>query len=89
MKEEPVEKTEATDETAEEKAPDTEDQALGTAMEIDTSIDVALEQFKKDIQGGGEFLNSAKGLLVFPNVIKAGFIVGGSYGEGALRIGGT
>ena len=88
MKEEPVEKTEATGDTAGEKAPDTEDQALGTAMEIDTSIDVALEEFKKDIKGGEEFLNSAKGLLVFPNVIKAGFIVGGSYGEGALRIGG-
>ena len=29
----------------------------------------------------------AKGILVFPNIIKAGFIVGGQYGEGALRKG--
>jgi lipid-binding SYLF domain-containing protein len=30
----------------------------------------------------------AKGILVFPSVKKAGFIVGGQFGEGALREGG-
>jgi lipid-binding SYLF domain-containing protein len=25
---------------------------------------------------------------VFPEIVKAGFVVGGSYGEGALRVGG-
>ena len=59
-----------------------------SAIEIDTSVDVALEQFKKDIKGGDEFLKSAKGVLVLPSVVKAGFVVGGQYGEGALRIGG-
>ena len=59
-----------------------------TAIEIDTSVDVALEQFQKDVKGADEFLASAKGVLVLPNVVKAGFVVGGSYGEGALRIGG-
>jgi lipid-binding SYLF domain-containing protein len=59
-----------------------------SAIEIDTSVDVALEQFEKDIKGGNEFLKSAKGLLVFPSVIKAGIGIGGEYGEGALRIGG-
>lgn len=34
-----------------------------------------------------EFLQSAKGVLVFPRVYKAGLIVGGEYGEGALRVG--
>ncbi len=29
-----------------------------------------------------------KGILVFPHVIKGGLIVGGQYGEGALRVGG-
>ena len=29
----------------------------------------------------------ARGILVFPSIIKAGFIVGGQYGEGALRKG--
>ena len=59
-----------------------------SAIEIDTSVDVAMEQFQNDIKGAKEFLASAKGVLVFPNVVKAGFVVGGSYGEGALRIGG-
>ena len=57
-----------------------------SAQEIDVSVDVALEQFKKDINGGEEFLKSAKGVLVLPKVVKAGFVVGGQFGEGALRI---
>ena len=34
------------------------------------------------------FRDSAKGVLVFPDVIKAGFGIGGEYGEGELRVGG-
>jgi len=36
---------------------------------------------KPKIWGG-----KAEGILVFPSVIKAGFGIGGEYGEGALRI---
>jgi lipid-binding SYLF domain-containing protein len=57
-----------------------------TAKEIDVSVDVALENFAKEVKGAKEFLQSAKGVLVFPNVYKAGVGVGGEYGEGALRI---
>ena len=59
-----------------------------SGKEIDVGVDVTLEQFAKDVKGGREFLKSAKGVLVFPSVIKAGFGIGGEYGEGALRIGG-
>ena len=59
-----------------------------SSEEIDIKVDGALAEFKKEVTGGAEFLNKAKGYLVFPNVIKAGLIVGGEYGEGALRIGG-
>lgn len=59
-----------------------------TAKEIDVSVDVALERFYNEVQGAKEFLKSAKGVLVFPSVYKAGFGIGGEYGEGALRIGG-
>ena len=59
-----------------------------TAKEIDVSVDVALERFNKEVKGAKEFLKSAKGVLVFPSVYKAGFVIGGEYGEGALRIGG-
>ena len=59
-----------------------------TAKEIDVSVDVALENFQKQVKGGNEFLKTAKGVLVFPSVFKAGVGIGGEYGEGALRIGG-
>jgi lipid-binding SYLF domain-containing protein len=59
-----------------------------TAKEINTSVDVALERFAKEVKGANEFLKAAKGVLVIPNVIQAGLIIGGEYGEGALRIGG-
>ena len=51
-------------------------------------MDVALKRFYSDVKGSKEFAKTAKGLLVLPNVIKAGFIIGGEYGEGALRTGG-
>ena len=57
--------------------------------EIDIKIDFALERFQKEIDVGKIFLERAKGVLIFPEVIKAGFGIGGEYGEGALRIGGN
>ena len=59
-----------------------------TAKEIDVSVDVALENFNQHVKGAEEFLKSAKGILVFPRVFKAGAGIGGEYGEGALRVGG-
>lgn len=59
-----------------------------TAKEIDASVDVALQRFQTQVAGAKEFANSAKGLLILPGVKKAAFIVGGEYGEGALRING-
>ena len=59
-----------------------------SAKEIDIKVRDALKRFKKEVGGAGEFLDTAKGVLVFPEVIKAGFGVGGEYGEGALLIGG-
>ena len=59
-----------------------------TAKEIDVSVEVTLERFNKEIPGAESFLKKAKGVVIFPQVIKAGFGIGGEYGEGALRIGG-
>jgi lipid-binding SYLF domain-containing protein len=59
-----------------------------TAKEIDVSVDVALDRFGREVNGAQEFLKAAKGVLVIANVVQAGFIVGGEYGEGALRIDG-
>ncbi len=57
-----------------------------SGREIDASVDVALERFYKQVDGAREFAKNAKGLLVLPNVKKAALIVGGEYGQGALRI---
>jgi lipid-binding SYLF domain-containing protein len=57
-----------------------------TAQEIDTSTTVTLSQFKNEVRGADDLLRRAKGVLVFPVVIKAGIGLGGEYGEGALRI---
>ena len=62
--------------------------SAATSEEIDTSVDVVLEQLRTQVKGGEEFLKVPKGVLVLPRIVKAGFIVGGEYGEGALRIGG-
>ena len=59
-----------------------------TAREIDVSVDVAIERFYKQVKGAREFVKSSKGMLVMPNVFKGALIIGGEYGEGALRING-
>ena len=59
-----------------------------SAREINTSADVALDRFYKEVKGAQEFAKNAKGLLILPGVIKAGLALAGEYGEGALRVGG-
>ena len=57
-----------------------------SAREIDTSVDVTLDRFYKEVKNGRTLVQEAKGVLVFPAVFKAGFGLGGEYGEGALLI---
>lgn len=59
-----------------------------SAKEIDAGVDEALVNFEKEVKGGKSFLESSKGVLAFPRVLKGGAGFGGEYGEGALRIGG-
>jgi len=59
-----------------------------SASEINIKVNSALKRFSREVAGGQHFLNSAKGVLVFPEVFKAGIGIGGEYGEGALRVGG-
>ena len=56
--------------------------------EIDAKVDAALGRLKSEVKGAETVLAEAKGVLVFAEVIKAGFVVAGEGGEGALRIGG-
>ena len=59
-----------------------------TAKEVDASVDAAMERFHKQVKDAAEVVRQAKGLLVLPNVKKGALIVGGEYGQGAMRIGG-
>jgi lipid-binding SYLF domain-containing protein len=56
-----------------------------TAAEIDRGADAALQALYDKVPAARTLGEQARGVLVFPNVVKAGFIVGGQYGEGALR----
>jgi lipid-binding SYLF domain-containing protein len=59
-----------------------------SAKEIDASVDVAIERFYKQVKGAKELVKASRGMLVMPNVVKGALIVGGEYGEGALRVDG-
>lgn len=59
-----------------------------SAAEIDIGVQETLKQFRSKVKGGSKFLGRASGVLVFPAVYKAGMLVGGEYGEGALLVGG-
>ena len=55
-----------------------------SAAEIDASVHATLLDFFHQVRGSRELIARSAGVLVFPTVIKAGFWVGGEYGEGAL-----
>ena len=57
-------------------------------QEINAGVDSTLTRLYETAKGSRELAQKARGILVFPNVLSAGFIVGGEYGEGALRTGG-
>lgn len=55
---------------------------------IDDKVDAALSVFYDKVKSGKELVGKASGVLVFPEVYKAGVGIGGEYGEGALLIDG-
>jgi lipid-binding SYLF domain-containing protein len=56
------------------------------ASVIEAKANEALKQFAKEVKGSEEFLSKTKGYLVFPSVVKAGFVVGGEYGDGSIAV---
>lgn len=58
-------------------------------VEIDVRVDEALKQFYREVPVGKRLASQAKGMLIFPKVYKAGFGIGGEYGEGSLKVGGS
>src|ERR1700754_958336 len=56
---------------------------------IDASVDGTMSRLYSTVTGSRELVAKSRGVLVFPSVLQVGFIVGGQYGEGALRVGGA
>ena len=59
---------------------------IAKRQSIDSSVDSALSRLYAQDPGSREMIAKARGVLVFPSIVSAGFVVGGSYGEGALRV---
>ncbi|MPW18163.1 hypothetical protein GCT13_14855 [Paraburkholderia sp. CNPSo 3157] len=57
-------------------------------QEINAKVHGTLSRLYETVKGSKELVAKANGVLVFPSVIKVGFIAGGEYGEGALDVGG-
>lgn len=58
--------------------------AATTAQELDRTSMEALNHLYKSNPVSENLAKEAKAILVFPNIVKAGFVFGGSYGEGVL-----
>lgn len=56
-------------------------------QKIDANVDEALNELYANVPGANELGARAHGILVIPQIRKAGFFASGSYGEGALIIG--
>ena len=71
--------------TAPSASPSADMPAQRTSLNAQT--DAALSKLYTQDPSSVQMVRRARGVLVFPAVISAGFVVGGSYGKGVLRTG--
>lgn len=62
--------------------------AAASAAQINRDATAALSTLYRNNPGAKALANKALGVLVFPSIVKGGFIVAGQFGDGALRKGG-
>lgn len=55
---------------------------------IDSAADSALTRLYAEVPGSRDMVDSAKGVLIFPTFVSAGFMFGGAHGRGVMREGG-
>jgi lipid-binding SYLF domain-containing protein len=67
--------------------PDRAHAAAATVDELNRDSDQALQLLYRTNPAAAAIAKSAKAILIFPNIIKAGFVFGGAYGEGELKQG--
>jgi lipid-binding SYLF domain-containing protein len=56
-----------------------------STSEIDRNATQALSMLYATTPGAKALADRSKAILIFPSIIKGGFIVGGQFGDGALR----
>jgi lipid-binding SYLF domain-containing protein len=61
--------------------------AAASKEELDAHVHQAIQDLYRSNVVAKELAGKAAGVLVFPDVIKAGFWVGGQYGQSALLVG--
>ncbi|MGS0891794.1 BPSL1445 family SYLF domain-containing lipoprotein [Burkholderia stagnalis] len=69
--------------------PDTPSASASKRESIDASVNATLSRLYSTVPGSRELVAKSRGVLVFPSVLQAGFIVGAQSGNGALRVGGS
>ena len=75
--------------TTTRNTPDNAATNASTREPINASVDATLSRLYSNVPGSRELVAKSQGVLVFPNVIQAGFFVGGQTGNGALRVHGA
>ena len=58
-----------------------------SASDLDRDSNQALEKLYRSNPAAHAIAQKAQAILVFPNIVKAGLVFGGAYGEGELRSG--
>ncbi len=56
-------------------------------FKIDDDVSAAMRKMQSELPFTTSLIQNAAGVLMMPTVTKAGLIVGGAYGEGALLVG--
>jgi lipid-binding SYLF domain-containing protein len=63
--------------------------AAATAAELNASGHAALQRLYAQSSRATRYARDARAILVFPKIVKAGFVIGGQGGEGVLLVRGT
>ncbi|MBO1110669.1 BPSL1445 family SYLF domain-containing lipoprotein [Bordetella petrii] len=69
--------------------PEASASATEQRQEINSGADATLSKLYETSPQAKDLVQRAKGVLVFPSVLSASFIVGAQHGKGVLRVGGA
>ena len=58
-----------------------------SAEDLDRDADQALQNLFRTNPVASDISKKAKAVLVFPQIVKAGLVFGGAYGEGVMKVG--